>query len=571
MSVIVDRDLSAQTSTSSRREQWFNLLAVVTLIAVIAASWCYANNIWSIADWQLPTAYKGPYAARDQSDILIYSAFPELGAPYEANWNDWPYLEYVPLYLIGVLARGIGIFAALNVALLLAHLMAGVTAYGVARYWKIDIVWAFTSGLAFGLAPFIFAQSPDHPMVVFCWHVPLFLLVWRWLTDEEPIQIPSKKFRVALAVGFISGIQNPYYFAVFCQIVLLTAAAMFLRTRNRNHLIVGVSAVAATVVGFVLINLSPWLNQLQAGRNHAAIVRQFQWVEIYALKVLDFFVPPLNHHWPLFRQFAEWRAKTAILHDEGSYLGIFGTVALAVLVVSVVRAMIKRDRSVPVPALHVFWIFLFFSTGGLNAIAAALGFTYLRAGCRLSLVIFAISIFFAAEWVSRLRLRPQLSLVLAGACCVLILWGQVPSPPSSEEKNIIARQVSADAKFVADLESALPDGAMVFQLPVMDFPEAPLRTETSYDHLRPYLFTKKLRFSFGSMKGRPREQWQHELEKLPLSDALAELKKRGFSALYVSRPGYGEIIGTLEQSLKELGYTQAIENPEHDVFCVVLH
>ena len=123
-----------ETVAESNRpaQRWRDLLALVLLIAAVSASWCYANNVWSTADWQLPATYKGPYVSRDKSDILIYSAFiraardghfapftskvvPELGAPYEANWNDWPYLEYVPLYLIGVLARAVGIFTALNI------------------------------------------------------------------------------------------------------------------------------------------------------------------------------------------------------------------------------------------------------------------------------------------------------------------------------------------------------------------------------------------------------------------------------------------------------------------------
>src|SRR5205823_5577437 len=124
--------------------------------------------------------------------------------------------------------------------------------------------------------------------------------------------------------------------------------------------------------------------------------------------------------------------------------------------------------------------------------------------------------------------RPQFSAVAAGVCCVIILFDQVPTPPSLEEKSAITRHITSDQKFVAEIESTFPEGAMVFQIPVMDFPESPLRTESSYDHLRPYLYTRHLRSSFGSMKGRPREQWQHDVEKLSLLDAVAEDQRRSF-------------------------------------------
>lgn len=544
--------------------------------------------MWSHADWQLPVIYAGPYAGRDRSDILVYSAFiraardghfapfhskfiPELGAPYEANWNDWPYLEYVPLYLIGVLARGVGIFAALNLALLVWHLLAGICFYWVARYRQIDLFWSFTAALAFGLASFIFSQSPDHPMVSLCWHIPLFLLVWGWLSDESGIEINSRRFWFGMAVGFLTGLLNPYYSAVFCQIVLLTAVAMFIRTGKPNQFMSGLSFIGATGLAFVLLNLSPWLSQARLGRNPGAVVRQFQWVEIYALKALDLFVPPLNHAWPLFRQFAQWRASVALLHDEGSYLGIVGAAALSILILSALGAATKSNSlRVLGPALQVLWIFLFFSTGGLNSIAAAMGFTYLRAGCRLSIVILAISLLYGAEWVSGRVSRRPFSVLAAGTCCILLFFDQVPRRPSSQEKAIIERQVSSDQKFVADMEAVLPDGAMVFQLPVMDFPESPLRTETSYDHLRPYLHSRHLRFSFGSMKGRPREQWQHEIEKLSLPDSVAEVKRRGFAGIYVSRVGYPEGARELEQNLRTLGYADEIESARGDLFFVRL-
>ena len=515
----------AERTVRADRRRRFDILAIVVLVAVITASWCYANGMSHRTDWQMPLTYKGPYVGRDKSDILVYSAFiraardghfapfaakfvPELGAPYDGNWNDWPYLEYVPLYLIGVLARGAGIFAALNIALLFWNCLAGITFYVVARCRRIDITWSFIAALAFGLASFIFAQSPDHPMVALCWHVPLLLLVVKWLTDERGVAFGSKRFWVGISVAFIAGLQNPYYSSTFCQLALLAAGAMFLRTRNKGHLIVAACLVGATVAAFVLINLDPWFWQIRLGRNHGAVVRQFQWLEIYALKALDLFIPPLNHQWAAFREVGRWRASVALLHDEGSYLGIIGIAALVLLLVIAIGAAARPDsEKVPAEVLWVLWIFLFYSTGGLNAIVGALGFTYLRAGCRLSIFILAAALLFAAEWLSRKKLGPAVASAVAAICCLIILLDQIPMPPSPDEKAVIAQQVLDDEKFVRDMENILPPGAMIFQLPVMDFPEAPLRTESSYDHLRPYLFTRQLRFSFGSMKGRLREQW----------------------------------------------------------------
>ena len=288
----------------TRRRRWLDFIAVVLLIGIIASSWCYAQRVWDRASWQTPLTYKGPYAVRDRSDILIYSGFiraardghfapfaakfiPELGAPFDGNWNDWPYLEYVPLYLIGILARGVGIFAALNIALISCNLLAGLAFYFVARCRKIDVAWSFTAALAFGLAPFIFMHSPDHPMVAFCWYVPLMVLVLTWIIDDAGIEFGSKRFWAAITIAFMVGLFNPYFFVTFCQLVLLTAGATFVRTRNKRQLGTALCLVAATITAFIVINLDPWWWQISLTRNHGAVVRQFQWLEIYALKALD--------------------------------------------------------------------------------------------------------------------------------------------------------------------------------------------------------------------------------------------------------------------------------------------
>ena len=88
--------------------------------------------------------------------------------------------------------------------------------------------------------------------------------------------------------------------------------------------------------------------------------------------------------------------------------------------------------------------------------------------------------------------------------------------------------MSSDREMVSKLETDLPRGAMIFNYPVIDFPES-----GTYAFLRPYLFSEDLRFSSGSVKGRARESWQHEVEKLPAGKMLDELQRFGFSGILV--------------------------------------
>ena len=112
----------------------------------------------------------------------------------------------------------------------------------------------------------------------------------------------------------------------------------------------------------------------------------------------------------------------------------------------------------------------------------------------------------------------------------------------------------------------------------------------SYDHFRPYLHGGRLRYSFGSMKGRPREEWQkgvqqklfegavpdQQAQKIRFSianvnAAIDEIQKRGFKAIYINRNGFPDRGQGLFEALAELGFdTPPVMSPLGDLSCVML-
>ena len=85
--------------------------------------------------------------------LFSFSTVPELGAPYGANWNDFPVTEKPLFCIIGVLARIFGLFAAANIAVLLGHVLAAVAFYIACRILNASWVWAFAGALIFGFLP----------------------------------------------------------------------------------------------------------------------------------------------------------------------------------------------------------------------------------------------------------------------------------------------------------------------------------------------------------------------------------------------------------------------------------
>jgi hypothetical protein len=562
-----------------------DILAILLLLAAVGLSWCQANHMWSTADWQTSAAY----GDRPRSDVIQHLAFikaasdgnfipfrskiiPNLGAPGVANWNDWPIVEEFQIFTAGMLGRAIGIFAALNVAVLLGHLLAALTFYLVARYWRASVEWAFAGALAYGLAPYLFAQSPHHPLVEWCWHLPLFLVVWRWVSSEPGIALGSRRFWLGLAMGTLTGFQMVYYTAIFCQLVLLGALVMFARTRALRPLLSALCIIAAAAFAFSLMNLDTWVYAWQHGSNPGALDRPFKWLEIYGLSIANLFVPPLDHQWAWFREFAGWHDKACAQADEGSYLGLAGAAAFLFLIgVSTAAALRKRAGSIPMEAWQVLWIVLCFISGGFNTIAGFFGFTLLRTGCRFSVVILVICLMFAVERLSVWGARHRIPSTLAAACfAVLVLLDQVPSTPSDKDRQAGAALVASDRKFVAGMEAMLPAGSMVFQIPVMDYPESPLGQLTAYEHFRPYLFSEHLRFSFGTNKGRGDLDWEHALDRDSLEQVVDQVRAKGFSAIYVNCNAYPGNAEGLLQSLQTITGGDVIRSDAGDLACVRL-
>lgn len=592
-----------------------DLAAAALLTLLCALAWCAANGVWSAAALSRPTAYLEPeksdvihalammkMAANGEWWPLAWKEARDLGAPGTANWNDWPFIEEMQVAVFGLLARLFGPFAGLNLAMVAGHVLAALVFYAVARVSDCTRPWAFAAALAFGVCPFIFAQSPYHITCAWVWQVPLFLPVWRWVSTEPGIALGSRRFWIACGIGFLTGLHNPYFTNALCQLTLVGAALQWLRTRKWAPLLAALAVIGAAALAFALMNVDTWTYRLAHGPNTGALVREYKWLEIYGLKIKDLFIPPLTHRWDALANFATAHRQVAPLLDEGaSYQGIVGLACLVALVATAVRDMVSgREKQVPMEAWQVLWLVLTFTTGGLNAIAGAIGFTMFRGGCRYSVVILAITLLWAARRLSAWQRatavgRPAQAVdwrwpAAAAMACLVILADQVPRAPTAEEAAAIARSVAADREFAAKIEAALPAGAMVFQLPVMDFPEAPLPGIPPYDHFRPYLHSTRLRYSFGSMKGREREKWQPALQaklfegatidqqagviRINRGNARAavdELRRLGFAAIYVNRNGFPDRGRGLEEALVELGYTAApLRNSTGDLACIVL-
>ncbi len=558
------------------------LLALVTTLV-----WVTHYDRWTLASWSVPTDYSGDSleilariaaAADGETGLLQAQTIGRLGAPFGANWSAYPASDLPLVVVLGWLARVVGVFAAANLALWMATVSAAVAFYGSARWLRTRWEWAFAGAIVFAFTFQTFSRGLPHLFLVFAWTVPLALVCVGLVASSRRLRLRAWGGIFCLGVGLAIGVGNPYTLFLFLQLLGWALVAQWLGVRRRENLLVGAGTMAVAVVAFFIVESQVWLFAPDTAAA-SPLVRNYGSTERYALKPIELFMPPASHRWEALAFFgnryvrwSEWRTGEAF----APYLGVVGIVAFGWLAWVTLQAILRRRR-VPGVALPAGWVLVFASVGGLtNIMAFFTGLVVFRATNRFSIFLSAaVLLFFVSRvsrwWAQRPAPWQRLSALAAVVVLAVGLSDQLPRAPGPKKQQQIAERVANDRELGKLLEGKLPPAAMVFQLPVMLFPEGGPRGQLGdYEHFRPYLSTGSLRFSYGTLKGRSRGRWQREAEDLPTRELVQRLERYGFSALYFNKRGFADQAEKLIAELKALGRTEMIEGRQGNQLAVIL-
>jgi len=562
-----------------------DVLRAALLSVFVAALWALAYGRTSRAAWATPVSYHGDgwfvlatlKAARDGHVVPFFLlSVPELNAPFGANWNDFLRQHKLQLWLGGELARGLGLFATSNLVLLLAHVLAACSFYGVARYFRVRPEWALAGACAFAFSPFLFYRSLDQLTVSYCWPVPLAILLVSWGFGRRGVPMGSRRFWIGLAIVVVAGLHNIYYAGLLAQFLALAAFAQLLRGRNWS-LVLGpwvlLSALALTVLAD---NANMLAYRWAHGPGLQGLLRPYGNLERYALKPIELLLPAPGWGLGPWPSLAAAYAEGALYRGEmgSAYLGLAGNLALAWMCLFAFHGYVQRRRGfLPAALIALAWTLAYSVVGGLNGLLGVLGFVWFRATNRYSVWILALVLLWAIGCLSRAAWtrRRGASALAAALATGIALADQCPPLNPAAQVAAARRTMASDQTFVQSLETALPTEAMIFMLPVVDCPEgARIRKATDYEHFRPYLFPPRFRCRYGPDKGRRREEWQRRVEELPPEAMAAALEGFGFAGLIVNRKAYEDGADALRQALAASGRPEAWESPDRDFLFVRL-
>jgi hypothetical protein len=522
----------------------------VFLTLTILLVWCWVTGRVSWSAWAVPIGYGGDgfiafgnaKAYFDGDTQLFFQKYnAHLNAPFVANWNDWPITEDLIFASIGWLGRVFGLFFAGNIILCMCHLLAGLSFWYCGKELRCKDEYIFLGAICFAFCPYIFVRGFGHIPLTFYWYIPWLCLISWWAAGVKPIYLKSRRGLISILFSAIAGSFNPYYSWMY--LMFLGFAVLRRLLTNKRFAYEPILLILITAFFFLLFNLDTLSYKFQNGENLGAVSRNFTGLELYGLKLPELFLPA-SHKLQVLSDYAHrfYYDVSSIRGEMGSpYLGFFGILSILTLLFVGLIKLLKGDADKIHPAWwQLIWVTLYSLIGGINLMFGSLGLVLFRGTNRFSIYIFTLSLLFFIWFASKKFPNKWVRLVSLLAIPI-ILWEQLPPRISNLEISNSADFVNRDKDFAATLEGNLPKDGLVFELPVMPYPESPpILGMNDYEHFRPYLFTTGLKYSYGNTKGRGDEDWQKEIENSPRGEIVAKLEKYGFSAILINKKGYAD-------------------------------
>ena len=190
-------------------------------------------------------------------------------------------------------------------------------------------------------------------------------------------------------------------------------------------------------------------------------------------------LPTYQHRLPLMRKIRDWHGNSAASAVENASLGVVGVFGLGVLLLGALAGFPRKSKPrtllVSLSFLTILAIIIG-TTGGLGPVFAYFISPEIRGYNRISIYIqfFAITAIFVIIDDLLKRFGPSRiifrNIVAAGFASFLLVAGILDqSPVIGGGAQGPMRTVET---FVQNIQTRLPEGAMVLELPYMRFPES---------------------------------------------------------------------------------------------------
>jgi phosphoglycerol transferase len=558
---------------------WRSFVAygVACILSILLMAWAF--RLWR-ADLAIPFCYEGDAVLYQmltktlaENDWVLHN--DRLGAPAGLDMHDFPFSDSLHFFFLQILARLTdSVPVAINLYYLALFPLTTLISLFVMRRLGLSYGVSVVLALLYAFLPYRLLRSEHHLCLVAYYLVPLMVWVSLRIYRGENLLVKSGPhgttgrglsiWRMAGLVlfGLIFASAGAYYAFFACWFLAVAGTAAAVGRRAWYPLRNVVLLAGALAVGVGLNVLPMFLYRLDHGRNGAAVVRYAVGADILALRLNQLLLPVPGHRVSALARLTE-KCNSGlpcyVNENAASTLGAIGAVGLILMLA---RLLFRRERFSALSlwdGLSILTVFalLLATSGGLGPLLSYQGLAWIRGYNRISVYVAFFALVavglaldpLAGRYVQSARAR----LAWIVALSAMLIGGFLDLVPRRSEPDYVAvrERFERDAAFVAEIESAMPQGALVAQLPYLAFVESlPAARMQLYDHGRAYLHSRSLRWTYGAMQGRECDRWQRAVLAKPPEEMVRELAAAGFSGIYVDRFGYADGGVELEAGLR---------------------
>lgn len=505
--------------------------------------------------FQVGDAITGMVTVKSMQDNGWIYENPFLGAPYGANNYDATTMDIFlnAMEQILVWATGNWILA-YNLFYLSGYLLAGITALYALKQLKISGMIAAPSAVLYAFLPYHQMRGSNHLFLGMYFMVPIMVLyLYRlmngellfhkggkgWITKTNVLRI------ITLMIMALTGIYYAFFTCFFLCVIVLYSLLNKDSWQRIRQAVFCIGVMVGTLVLSALPNLIYWMNNGKP----KAIAKGGEGAELYALKIIQLLLPIPGHRISVLARLRNLYDSAYPLINENitATLGLFMSVGFIILcLVLFMRKKVPEQSNLRIGSILNLSALLFGTVGGFAVILSFLTGS-IRCYNRFSVFIAMFSLIAIDSVIQMIQgkwfLKKWASIIFAVGMLLVMLCGMYDQtvPKDSGIYTVYAEQFENDAAFVQQIEALEEDGAMIYQMPYMRYPEnGSINQMSDYAHMSGYLHSDTLRWSYGASVGREGDEWMQSVNALPITEQITAIREAGFAGIYIDWKAYLE-------------------------------
>ena len=482
----------------------------------------------------------------------------ELGWPQGSNFWDFPPIaDSGNLAILWLLALPFdNPFLIANLFFLGTFVAAFLMAYLLMRSLSTSQPVSALLAVAFAFLPYHHDAGIGH--LFLSNYAVLLLPVWICLNASSRGGDSSirGKYWFALLIGLAVSIWGVYY-ALF-SLCYLAVAAVAVSARRQP-----LAYVSCAILGGLVGLIAQVLNVVQRQTSGLQQVQRLpNESDMYSLKSVLLFTPSnfgaFSELYPLHSNLqSQLQLSGEATSSTGFLLSVVAFIAFILFARDwqTGRRALSADLRLMITTL-IFTLILFMTIA--PSLLGLIGLNEIRVWSRASILVSAVLLFIAGHLLdSLLRRRRHFPHLFGGVLAALLVVGAaelIIGLPDLQSERELARDTLDLSEDAFSSLSAEIDNPVIFQLPIVPFPEYPrVNLMWDYDHFIPTLIGDDAKWSYGAVKFVARDTTC----EFPSASFLDCVRRSGFNVVWIDSNGY------IDEGLSALRVLQDLDNNVH--------